>query len=66
MKAAGLLGLATSASAVQAGSVREPASCGHTRVILDFLKPLERMAPIHEPPALGKLPFAPGASQPQG
>lgn len=54
----GLLGLATSASAAQAASV-EPLTCGHTRMVRDFLKPLERMAPIHEPPISGKLPFAP-------
>lgn len=56
---AGLLGLAMSSSAAQAALVREPASCGHTTVIRDFLKPLRRMVPIQEPPASGKLPFAP-------
>lgn len=53
-----LLGFATSASAAQAASV-EPLTCGHTRMVRDFLKPLESMAPIHEPPTSGKLPFAP-------
>lgn len=39
--------------------VYEPASCGYTSVVRDFLKPLRKMAPIQEPPASGKLPFAP-------
>lgn len=55
---AGLLVFAMNASAAQAASV-EPLTCGHMRMIRDFLEPLERMAPIHEPPTSGKLPFAP-------
>lgn len=35
------------------------AACGTTSIALDYLQPLNRMAPIQEPPPSGKLPFAP-------
>lgn len=60
---AGLLVLTMSFSATPAASgpepLQEPATCGYTSVVRDFLKPLRKMTPIKEPPPSGKLPFGP-------
>jgi hypothetical protein len=34
-------------------------TCGEKSLVRDFLRPLEKMAPIQEPPESGKLPFGP-------
>jgi hypothetical protein len=45
-----------------AGSILYPrtaSACGSKIVVRDYLKPLDRMLPIQEPSASGKMPFAP-------
>lgn len=51
--------LVSGAGVAQASRTLEPPSCGASKVVRDYLRPLAGMLPVQEIPMTGKLPFGP-------